>query len=139
MTLTLRCVQKFPLVIVLLLTACATPPPAPVIAPAAAAPVCPACQVCSVCQEPSPTSLPAEPSVSPTVEPPRGHLERADWGELAYVGTDDPTEAVYAFLQSCTMLQTKAEWLEGCARAGSLSTDQSIERACSAFRNADDR
>ena len=136
MTLTLRCVQKFPLVIVLLLTACATPPPASVIAPAAAAPVCPACQVCSVCQEPSPTSLPAEPSVSPTVEPPRGHLERADWGELAYLGTDDPTEALYAFLQSCTMLQTKAEWLEVCARAGSLSMKSTVESVRQFFRSS---
>jgi len=135
MTLTLRCVQKFPLVIVLLLAACATPPPAPVIAAAAAAPVCPACQVCSVCQEPSPTSFPAEPAVSPTVEPPRGHLERADWGELAYLGTDDPTEALYAFLQSCSMLQTKPEWLEVCTRAGSLSMKSTAESVRQFFRS----
>lgn len=100
------------------LTGCATAPE-PVVAPK-----CPACEVCQVCQPSQPPPdvppVPAEPGAV-TAEVPRGHLVRAQWSLLPGWGGDNPADALTAFLQSCTVLSIKPEWLDACNRASAVA------------------
>ena len=134
MPLTLRSVHKFPLLLALLTAGCATPPPpAPVAQPAAA---CPVCQICTTCPEPATSALlPELTSPAATPETPRGRLERTQWDALANFGSDDPTDALTAFLQSCSMLLTKPEWIDVCTSASRLSAKSGAENIRQFFRD----
>jgi len=136
MTLTLRRVHKFPFVFALLLAGCASPPP-----PASPQPTlpavaqCPVCQVCTVCQETPPSPLLPEHGVAPaTTDAPRGRLERASWEALANFAGDDPSDALTAFLQSCSMLLVKAEWVDVCTSASALPPTRTADTVRQFFR-----
>ncbi len=103
-----------------LLTSCASNPP--LLPPPA--PKCAVCEICTVCTAPIATApvaispdplssaLPPEPA---TPEPERGHLEPTSWDTLPNWNTDDPTDALAAFLQSCQILASRTEWSAVCA------------------------
>ena len=86
---------------------------------------CPACEVCTVCTPPvvaTPLPVPIEPTTPDILlaESPRGRLERAAWNGLPHWNSDDPTDALAAFVQSCAVLATRAEWSAVCASAASI-------------------
>lgn len=86
---------------------------------------CPVCEVCTVCVAPvaiTPTPVTIESAITdvPIQEPPRGRLERVAWNELPHWNSDDPTDALAAFVQSCAVLATRAEWSAVCASAVSI-------------------
>ena len=99
---------------------CVSPPP---IAPPSIA-KCPACEVCNLCTAPVTVAPPpialveTTPSATPA-EPARGRLERASWEALPNWGADDPTDALAAFMLSCSVLSEKPDWRAVCA-AGAL-------------------
>lgn len=102
-----------------------TPPPAPVaavVAPAPAPPACAPCPVCATCPTLATPPVISIPSTPPPAgpDPTRGRLERTTWQALPAWGSDDPTEALSAFLQGCTVLNTRPEWQNACARAQNL-------------------
>ena len=101
------------------LAGCAgAPPPMPVA-------TCPACATCTVCTAAAAT-IPApaivEPApISPSVaEPARGRLEPASWDALTSWETDDPTDALAAFLQGCALLSSRPEWSAVCAAGATV-------------------
>ena len=99
-----------------LLAGCASAPP-PVPLPVVP---CPACEKCTVCiapvvSIPVPTFLEPLTPPPPVPEPVRGRLERASWDSLSNWTSDDPTDALAAFLLGCPVLATKAEWSAACA------------------------
>lgn len=101
-----------------LLAGCAAPP-VPI-----SVPQCPVCNICTVCSAPTTLPLIAEPVTPPPLEAARGRLERAQWDALPRFNTDNPTDALGAFLQSCAILKAKTEWQDACGRALSLSSLQ---------------
>ena len=110
-------VPRLSLVLLLTLAGCAAPPPAPATV---LTPQCPTCEVCRVC--PVPPLLPTVTDPIPTTtEPARGRLEKTSWETLSAFGSENPADAVGAFLQSCAVLNTKAEWRDVCNRAASLA------------------
>jgi membrane-bound lytic murein transglycosylase A len=79
--------------------------------------------MCALCPaEPAPPITIAPPTATPTPvpDPSRGRYERATWQSLPAWGSDDATEALTAFVQGCSVLNTRAEWQAACARAQSL-------------------
>ena len=120
MTLTSALVQKsrifrrLVLAVLMLPAGCATPP-----VPIPPQP-CPACNVCTAC--PAPPALPAIalPVTPSPAEAPRGRLEKVPWSALPRFSSDNPTDALGAFLQSCAVLNTKMEWQDACKLAVSL-------------------
>ena len=99
-----------------LLTSCASNPPLSL----PPAPKCAVCEVCTVCAAPvstAPVSVSPEPlpPAIATPEPERGRLESASWDSLPNWNTEDPTDALAAFLQSCQILAIKPEWSAACA------------------------
>ncbi|MBL0121257.1 MAG: MltA domain-containing protein [Betaproteobacteria bacterium] len=121
MTLTSPHVQKsstFPrlfLASITILAGCAAPPALITVTQ------CPVCNICTVCSPPTTLPLIAEPITPPPSEAARGRLERAQWDALPRFNTDNPTDALGAFLQSCAVLKAKTEWQAACNRAQSLS------------------
>jgi membrane-bound lytic murein transglycosylase A len=119
----------------IMLAGCATTPePVAVVK-------CPACEVCQVCQAPLPIAAPdesgpdpMEPAI-PAADVPRGRLERAQWPMLTAWGSDNPTEALSAFLQSCIVLSAKAEWLDSCNRASVLAAKPRADLITQFFRD----
>ena len=104
-----------------MLASCAS---APVIVPPPIA-KCAACEVCTVCTAPvvvAPIPTPLELIAPPAAmtEPTRGRLERASWDGLPNWNADDPTDALAAFLQSCTVLATRTEWTAVCAAGAAV-------------------
>ena len=123
--------RKVFLALCVLLAGCATPPPAPLpVSP----PKCPACEVCQIC--PVAPILPtlSEPVAPAPPEPARGRLEREKWDALPAFGSENPADALGAFLQSCAVLNTKAEWQGVCNRAASLSANGNPDRVIQFFR-----
>ncbi|MCY7387184.1 MAG: murein transglycosylase A [Burkholderiales bacterium] len=119
-----------------LLASCASPP---VIVPTPIA-RCAMCEVCSVCTAPvaiSPPPVPIEPTAPPAVssEPARGRLERAPWDGLPNWNADDPTDALSAFLQSCSVLSTRAEWSAACATGAAIAGKSRPETIRRYFRD----
>ena len=105
---------------VVLLVGCASGPP--IATPSIAK--CPVCEVCTVCAAPVAVATPPIAIVEPVppaalAEPVRGRLERAAWEALPNWSVDDPTDALAAFMRSCTVLGEKPEWSAVCA-AGAL-------------------
>ena len=45
----------------------------------------------------------------------RGRFERASWEALPNWNADDPTDALAAFMRSCTVLGEKPDWSAVCA------------------------
>jgi membrane-bound lytic murein transglycosylase A len=74
--------------------------------------------VCAAPPELPPIALPVTP---PPSEAARGRLEKAQWDSLPRFNTDNPTDALSAFLQSCAVLKSKTEWQDACSRASSIS------------------
>ena len=124
------------LLLVLLLAACASPPPVEQL--------CRPCEVCAVCQVPTlPATTPIEETWARPLEPliaatdtARGHLERAPWAMLPNWGSDKPTDALAAFLQSCTVLTTRPEWLDACSRASALGNKPRSDAVTQFFRDS---
>ena len=122
--------------LILLLSACASPPPI--------AEVCRPCEVCTVCQAPSiPPAAPIEETWTRPLDPPvvttdtpRGRLERAPWSMLPNWGSDNSTDALAAFLQSCTVLAMRPEWLDACSRTSALGTKPRGDAVTQFFRDS---
>jgi len=118
------------LAVLAVLGGCASAPaPAP-------APACPACIACAVCAPPAapPETLALVTSPPAAVESSRGRLEKAEWESLPRFDSDNPTEALAAFLQSCAALKTKPEWQEVCSRAYALPGNAKPEAILAFFR-----
>ena len=64
----------------------------------------------------------------------RGRLERAPWEGLPRFNSDNPTEALVAFLQSCAALKTKPEWQDVCNVAYSLPAKPKPDTVLQFFR-----
>ena len=116
--------------LVAVLAGCASAP-APVAIPA-----CPPCIACSVC-----APLPAANETLAVVtdplaaaEPARGRLERVSWDALPPASADNPTGALVAFLQSCSVLKAKPEWQGVCSLAQSLPANAKPEIIGQFFR-----
>ena len=73
--------------------------------------------------------MPAPPETA------RGRLEREKWDALPAFGSENPADALGAFLQSCAVLNTKAEWQGVCNRAASLSANANPDRVIQFFRD----
>lgn len=104
-----------------MLASCASPPA--IVPPPIAK--CATCEVCTVCTAPvvvAPIPTPLELIAPPAAmtEPTRGRLERASWDGLPNWNADDPTDALAAFLQSCTVLATRTEWSAVCAAGAAV-------------------
>jgi membrane-bound lytic murein transglycosylase A len=65
---------------------------------------------------------------------PRGRLERAGWEALANFASDDPSDALTAFLQSCSMLLVKTEWVDVCTSASALPATRTADTVRQFFR-----
>lgn len=116
------------------LAGCATPPEKlALVNPQATAlqTSCAICLPCSVCTPPSSTSTvkqaepfdgkqPASEAAGTFPDPARGRLERSNWQALPNWGTDDPSDALAAFLQGCPMLKTQPAWADVCAKGAAL-------------------
>ena len=117
-----KCRASFAFGAAALLAACASAPPAepPSVAK------CPACEVCTVCTAPlasAPSPEIFEPLHTPIptpTDPIRGRLERASWETLPNWNSDDPTDALAAFLQGCPVLATRTEWSVSCAAGSAM-------------------
>lgn len=113
-----------------LLAACTSTPPAQISAASSPAPaaVCvvqaPVCTACPACALPVPQVL--SPTIddplpaSSIIEPPRGRLEKTVWSELVGWEADDPSDALTAFEQGCSVLKTRIEWTGVCGVANTL-------------------
>lgn len=55
-----------------------------------------------------------------SAEPLRGRLEKTDWSQLVDWESDDPSEALTAFEQGCSVLKTRSEWATVCNHASEL-------------------
>lgn len=101
---------------------------------------CPACEVCTVCVAPvavTPVPVTIEPVITdvPIQEPLRGRLEPASWNGLPHWNSDDPTDALAAFMQSCKVLATRAEWSAVCAAAANIPGKSRPEEIRRYFRD----
>ena len=127
---------SFVLVGTTLLASCAStpqfvPPPAT---------KCAVCEVCSVCAAPalntSAIAIIESTAPAPVLpEPVRGRLERAPWDGLPNFNTDDPTDALAAFLQGCRTLATKPEWSAACAAGAAVPPKANQEAIRRYFRD----
>ncbi|MEO8101742.1 MAG: murein transglycosylase A [Betaproteobacteria bacterium] len=70
----------------------------------------------------------------PAAEILRGRLERDQWVALPRFDSDDPSEALTAFLQSCSALKSKVEWQDVCARARLLPANSNPDSIIQFFR-----
>ncbi len=118
------------------LVGCASPPP---IAPPPIA-KCPACEVCTVCTAPVAVAPPpivfvetAPPAA--LAEPARGRLEPAAWETLPSWNADDPTDALAAFMSSCTVLGEKPVWSAVCAAGSRVPAKARAETIRRYFRD----
>ena len=107
------------------LSACARAPeranvPLSIAGVATICPVCPACTVCTPAKPdltPLPNFPPERDDVAAPPEPLRGRLVRVAWNEVKQWGADDPSGALYAFLQGCPILKAEPIWAAVCAKA----------------------
>jgi membrane-bound lytic murein transglycosylase A len=78
--------------------------------------------------------MPDPATASTTADAPRGRLERTTWDALATFSSDDPSDALTAFLQSCSMLLTKTEWIDVCTTASAMPAKRTAESVRQFFR-----
>jgi len=108
MTMTLA--RGLALVAALLLAGgCATPPAGRTVACPASVP-CPACPVCPGAPA---AALPAPPAAKP--------LQSAAWGELPGWPGEHPAAAAAALIESCRVMEHKAQWQALCEQARALA------------------
>ncbi len=129
---------------VVLLPGCTAPsaPPLQTIQPAApptcmaSAPPCAPCLVCPLAAASAPAPVITDEPLTRMVEPARGRLEKAAWSQLVDWESDDPSEALTAFEQGCSILKTRTEWAAVCATASNLVSQKfSRQDAADFFRH----
>ncbi|MFP5418805.1 MAG: murein transglycosylase A [Gammaproteobacteria bacterium] len=106
--------------VVLVLSACATPPDKPPLPPAVPRPA------------PAPTPQPAAPSTQPVPGPATLYptLKPVDWSSVAFWTDDTPSEAWTAFMRGCSTLIKRADWQSVCSDAANLAApDDAAVRA----------
>jgi membrane-bound lytic murein transglycosylase A len=80
-------------------------------------------------------TLPLIARQPPLAEGVRGRLEKTPWEGLPRFSSDNPTEALTAFLQSCAALKAKAEWHEVCNRAYAVPANSKPDAIIQFFRS----
>jgi membrane-bound lytic murein transglycosylase A len=109
----------FPISFLVAIAGCVAMPDVPAIKPCIGQ--CPICPVCPLAETPiSAPAIPTPPSIPAIVAPAesaRGRLEHAEWSQLPNFAADDPSAALAAFVQGCSVLINKPEWQDVCLRA----------------------
>ncbi len=124
------------------LAGCASAPPSPELlaAPLIMSTTCitplPICAPCPTCppatSSASLTPIVEKPATTST-EPVRGRLEKAAWTQLVDWESDDPSEALTAFEQGCSVLKSRNEWETVCTVASDLVTKKFTRQDASDF------